>query len=157
MGYNMSNMPPRLPTEHDRLTRILAFAGAFPFVAAAILLVEGSSAPELLAWVRTAVTAYALIILSFMAGTHWGQALGGVQSRVNLFLASNAVALAGWFAFLLLEPRLFFAVVAVLFAALLMIDRGLAAEGLIPPGYAGTRTVVTALVIVSLALIALSL
>ena len=85
----------------------------------------------------------------------WGQRLSGVETRLNLFIASNAIALASWLAYLLLSPRLFFASLAVLFAVLLLIDRRLGAEGHLSAEYLRTRSVVSALVVLSLAVIAL--
>jgi ATP/ADP translocase len=140
---------------NSTITRTLAFAGALPFVASALLLWSGHSSVAELGSVSNIVASYGLLILSFMAGVHWGQRLSGVETSLNLFVTSNAVALAGWFSYLLLSPRLFFASLAVLFAALLMIDRRLGAEGHISSDYLRTRTSVSALVVLSLAVIAL--
>jgi ATP/ADP translocase len=137
------------------LTRPLAFAGALPFVACALLLWAGHTSLPVLGSVSNIAASYGLLILAFMAGVHWGQRLGGLETSLNLFLISNAVALAGWFAFLLLSPKMYFASLAVLFAVVLMIDRRLAAEGHLSADYIRTRTVVSALVVMSLAVIAL--
>jgi ATP/ADP translocase len=137
------------------MTRPLAFAGALPFLASALFLWSGETQFPGLGSVQNIAASYGLLILAFMAGAHWGQYLAGLQTRMNLFVISNVVALAGWFAYLLLSPRLFFAVLAALFAALLMIDRNLKAEGLLDAGYVVTRSVVSAIVVLSLAVIAL--
>lgn len=139
------------------LTRPLAFAGAFPFVAAALLIWDGQATLPVVGSLSNLAASYGLLILAFMAGVQWGQKLAGIGTALNLFLISNAVALAGWFAYLLLSPRLFFASLAVLFAVVLLIDRRLAAEGHVDADYIRTRTVVTALVVVSLAVIALKI
>ncbi len=137
------------------LTRPLAFAGALPFVFSALLLWAGHSTVPVLGAVSTVAASYGLLILSFMAGVHWGQRLSGVETSLNLFLTSNAVALAAWSSYLLLLPRLYFASLAVLFAVLLMIDRRLSAEGHLSRDYLRTRSTVSALVVLSLAVIAL--
>ena len=137
------------------ITRPLAFAGALPFVACALLLWAGHSTVPVLGPVSNVAASYGLLILSFMAGVHWGQRLSGVETSLNLFLTSNAVALAAWFSYLLLSPRLYFASLAVLFAVVLLIDRRLGAEGHISSDYLRTRTSVSALVVLSLAVIAL--
>jgi ATP/ADP translocase len=136
-------------------TRPLAFAGALPFVASALLLWAGHASVPVLGSVANIASSYGLLILAFMAGVHWGQRLSGVETELNLFLISNAIALAGWFAYLLLLPQLFFASLAVLFAVVLMVDKRLAAEGHLLPDYICTRTAVSALVVMSLAVIAL--
>jgi Protein of unknown function (DUF3429) len=137
------------------LTRPLAFAGALPFVASALLLWAGHNTLPVLGSVSNLAASYGLLILAFMAGVQWGQRLVGIETSLNLFLISNAIALSGWFAYLLLSQRLFFASLAVLFAVLLMIDKRLAAEGHLSADYIRTRTVVSALVVLSLAVIAL--
>ncbi len=140
---------------HVSLTRPLAFAGALPFVASALFLWSGELQFPGFGGVEKIASSYGLLILAFMAGSHWGQYLSGSKSGVNLLLTSNAVALAGWFAYLLLSSRLFFAILAALFAALLMIDRKLKSEGFLDSEYMTTRSVVSAIVVMSLAIIAL--
>lgn len=137
------------------ISRPLAFAGALPFVVFALLLWSGHTTVPVLGSVVPIAASYGLLILSFMAGVHWGQQLSGVETSLNLFLTSNAVALAAWFSYLLLPPRLYFTSFAVLFAVLLLIDRRMAAEEHISNGYLRTRTTVSALVVLSLAVIAL--
>ena len=137
------------------LTRPLAFAGALPFVVSALLLWAGHASVPVLGSVANTAASYGLLILAFMAGVQWGQKLSGVATSMNLFLISNVIALAGWFAYLLLSPQLFFASLAGLFAVVLMVDKRLAAEGHITDDYIRTRTAVSALVVLSLAVIAL--
>lgn len=137
------------------LTRPLAFAGALPFVASALLLWAGHGSVPVLGSVANIAASYGLLILAFMAGVQWGQRLAGIETSLNLFLISNAIALAGWFAFLLLSLQLFFASLAVLFAVILLVDRRLAAEGHVSADYIRARTAVSALVVMSLAVIAL--
>jgi Protein of unknown function (DUF3429) len=129
------------------LARRLAFAGALPFVASALLLWAGHVSVPVLGSVPNIAASYGLLILAFMAGVQWGQKLAGIETSLNLFLISNAIALAGWFAFLLLSPQLFFASLLVLFAALLLIDKHLASKGHLSADYIRTRTTVSALVV----------
>jgi hypothetical protein len=137
------------------LTRLLALAGAIPFVACAAALLLGITTVPLLGLVTTIAASYGLLILAFMAGVHWGQQLSGLRTSLNLFLISNAIALAGWFSYLLLPQRLFFASLAALFAVLLMVDRSVARDGNLTPEYMRTRSLVSAIVVVCLAVIAL--
>jgi hypothetical protein len=151
--FNRQNLA--MQNTNAAITRPLAFAGALPFVFCALLLWAGHRALPVLGSVQNIAASYGLLILAFMAGVHWGQRLSGVDTKLNLFLLSNGLALAGWFAYLLLSPRLFFASLAVLFAVVLMVDRWLGAEGHISTDYVRTRTAVSALVVLSLAVIAL--
>jgi ATP/ADP translocase len=144
-----------MQTSATAITRPLAFAGALPFVASALLLWAGHSSVPVLGSVATIAASYGLLILAFMAGVLWGQRLSGIETQLNLFVVSNAIALAGWFAYLLLKPQLFFASLALLFAVLLLIDRRLGAEGHLSFEYVRTRSVVSSLVVLSLAVIAL--
>jgi hypothetical protein len=127
----------------------------WPFVASALLLWAGHVSVPVLGSVSNIAASYGLLILAFMSGVQWGQRLSGVETSPNLFVVSNAVALAAWFSYLLLSPRLFFASLAALFAVVLMIDKRLAAEVHLSADYIRTRTVVSALVVLSLAVIAL--
>jgi Protein of unknown function (DUF3429) len=137
------------------ITRPLAFAGALPFVASALLLWAGHVSVPVLGSVSNIAASYGLLILAFMAGVQWGQRLSGIETSLNLFLISNGIALAAWFSYLLLQQRLFFASLALLFAVVLMVDKRLAAEGHLSDDYIRTRTAVSALVVISLAVIAL--
>ncbi|QLC25933.1 DUF3429 domain-containing protein [Parasphingopyxis algicola] len=129
----------------------LAYAGALPFVAGAALAVTGVDPASGLGPAPLIVAAWALTIVSFMAGVHWGQYLAaGEEIGINLFLTSNAIAITGWLAFLLLPVSRALLVFAALFAILLLIDRRLRKADHIAPGYWRTRVGVTAIVIVSL-------
>jgi hypothetical protein len=137
----------------SNLTRVLPYAGALPFMAGALLLLFNSETLPLIGDAQHAVLSYGLVILSFMAGVHWGQFLSGARGAFNLLLTSNAIALAGWFGFLLLPPLWFCLLLVLLFALVYVIDR---------PIHSGTdyltmRRNVTGIVCVSLLLTAYSL
>jgi len=78
----------------------LAWAGVLPFVA---LLVSAFFAHPP-SWLKTLLIGYGVLILAFMAGTLWMQALlepsPGRRSRIQL-IVSNALVLAAWPALLL--------------------------------------------------------
>lgn len=133
------------------LTSWLALAGAVPFIAAALALPFGLEPLAPWASMREMVQSYGLLIVSFMAGVHWGQHLSGHRLPANLLLTSNGVTLAAWFAYLLLPGALFLLVLAGLFALLYLLDRQLAGRSAISPGYLRMRGVVTAIVCLSLA------
>lgn len=77
---------------HHRLRNLLGFAGLIPFVSFTLL-------SAISYYQHTAVLlliSYGAIILSFMAGSLWGQAQDDTHSRAGPLIASNALALSGW-------------------------------------------------------------
>jgi hypothetical protein len=135
-----------MTTARSDLIRSLPYAGALPFVVGAMLLVSGVSPLPFLGSAQWVVISYGLLIISFMAGVHWGQYLVGVRAPVNLLVSSNVVALCAWFGFLLLPVFWFCLLLVVLFAVLYLIDRQLHSRS----DYLNTRRNVTGLVCVSL-------
>lgn len=85
---------------HSAPPLALAWAGVLPFVA----LVAMALFAEPPAWLKTLLVGYAVLILAFMAGTLWMQALldpaEGQRSRTRL-VVSNGLVLAGWPALLM--------------------------------------------------------
>lgn len=76
--------------------RFLGYAGLIPFYAALAALWLGES---ILGYSgQTLFMTYSAIILSFMAGVWWGQAIGG--RRTVWLVLSNVFALAAWFTLL---------------------------------------------------------
>ena len=83
------------------LARLLAFLGLVPFIASAGLLFTGVRTVPWLGPVDHVLSTYALLIVAFMAGTHWGLAIARHdEARVPLYLPSNIVALSAWLAHL---------------------------------------------------------
>lgn len=136
------------------LIRILPYAGVLPFVGCASLLLFGVKSLPPFGQTNTVMFTYGLVIVSFMAGVHWGQYLSGVRTRANLLASSNAVALAAWFGFLLLPPFFFSFLLIVLFIILNSIDNHLGDEGTLDASYRKSRRNVTALVCISLLAVA---
>lgn len=76
---------------------ILMRLGVLPFLL--LTLLSFFSLPTWLSWLQPheALSAYALVILTFMAGTHWGMYLASEQKGCNfLLLSSNVIALGCW-------------------------------------------------------------
>ena len=138
----------------DALLTYLPLAGALPFVVAALFSLTGVSnialplAGEIS--VQTIMAAYALAILSFMAGVHWGQYLARAHSSTAILVLSNVVTVAGWLAMLVLPLPLFLSVAAGLFVVLLLVDWLLAQSSVLAPTYFRIRLIVTFLVVASL-------
>jgi hypothetical protein len=135
-----------MKSKHPVLLHLLPYAGALPFMACAILLIAQFELLPLLGSTHNVARSYGLLIISFMAGVHWGQHLAGVRGPFSLLMSSNAAALAAWFGFLLLSLQWFYVLLIVLFAAIYIIDRQLQTD----PHYMIVRRNVTVLVCPSL-------
>jgi len=101
--------------------------------------------------------AYALTILSFMNGIHWGTYLyRHNEISLNLFVTSNVLTVASWIAFLAFTVQMMFFFSMAGFAALLLIDHRLYQQDLMSRPYYETRRNVTFIVIVCLAILGLA-
>ena len=141
---------------NTNLTRILAAAGAIPFLIGAFAPALGVELGTRHGDIKAAALAYGLTIASFMAGVHWGTALSATRTLpVNLYISSNVVAVAAWFVYLFASIEAAALVLAFLFAVLLAIDWRLRRAGVIDTVYWQTRLVVTAVVILCLVVISL--
>ena len=136
----------------SRLYAALAHAGALPFIICAIWpwIASGPLGP--LGPADYVAETYALVIVSFMAGVHWGTYLyKQSESPLNLFLASNVITLAVWFTYLLSDtPGSTLIASIVAFGVLLLIDWRLYRADLLTPQYFRARRNVTAIVIAAL-------
>ncbi|MEM9402883.1 MAG: DUF3429 domain-containing protein [Pseudomonadota bacterium] len=140
--------------QETRLYTLLTYAGALPFVACALLPVFAIDTVPLLRRPDVIAQVYGLAITSFVAGSHWGTYLYKRDScPINLFVASNAIVLAVFFAFLIADSALSIAVQMLAFTVLLLIDRGLHRAGLTTDTYSTMRLRVTLVVLASLAVI----
>ncbi len=136
------------------IARGLAFAGLIPFLVSAWgatryvpLTAAGISADFFLA-------SYGAVILAFLGGIHWGLVIaGGSGTGAGLLLASNLAALLAWAALLLAPGNIAIALVMLTlgFMAVLLVDRRLAAVGLLQPWYLGLRAAITMVVLACLA------
>ena len=138
----------------------LTFAGAIPFVACAFLLMIDVVTVPMLGSVIDVLSAYGLVIASFMAGAHWGNHLDLADDNkwaVRLPLYSNVIALGLWLGFLILSASSFIWLLVVGFISLLVIDYSLHRAQIISDVYFKIRQYVTAIVVVSLVVAALQL
>lgn len=135
-----------------RLTALLTYGGAIPFLAGALAHVTGiggENAANLLSY-------WAFAILIFMAGTLWGIAIAFPQAiRPSLFLASNAVVLATIAALWFVPINQAFLLFAIGFGALLWLDRQAHRAGATDSAYWTLRQRVTLIVVASLVVVAL--
>ena len=136
---------------------ILTMAGITPFVACALLPLIGIGSIEPFGALDRIAATYGLAIVSFLTGIHWAtQIYKPEDSPFNLLLASNAVFLFTWFAFVLGSLEIALGAQIVAFAVLLAVDRQLHSIALISRHYLGVRTVATSLAALSLLVIIVS-
>lgn len=136
----------------------LTFAGAIPFVVCALLLVIGISGIPILGATADILSAYGLVIASFMAGSQWGNHLSLADDdkwAIRLPIVSNVIAIVLWLGFLMLPVIGFIWLLVIGFASMLMIDYGLNRARIITQDYFKVSTYVTAIVVVSLIVAAL--
>ena len=140
-----------------RLTQIppmalrLGLAGVIPFAACAMFAVLDSEADPLL--VTHAAGSYALTILCFMSGCIW--AFAARQDDPYGIALSTLPTLLGWGGFVLflsgfLSAFSLFALMALLFAALLALDLRAARAGQTPTWWMSLRLLLSSLVVISL-------
>ena len=141
----------------QKLYKALAYAGAIPFVVCAVAALVGVSVPGPAESLERLAASYGLTIVSFMAGVLWGVHLTSDDAATgHLFVASNAVALVAWAAFLAGPPKLALGVMAVLFLYLLYVDYALCRSGVLTEHYLALRRNITAIVILSLTALVLA-
>ena len=154
MVVNRRFQSSKYPVVKTRIYSMLTYAGALPFMACALMTLLGVSSIKLIGSVDYIAAAYALTIVSFMAGVHWGMALDQQRTEwpVNPFLSSNAVTIMAWLAFLTTTPKITLIICILAFLYLLWVDYRLYSLNLLTTHYFQTRRHVTALVVLSLLL-----
>lgn len=129
----------------------LAFAGATPFLACALLPLFGIGSLPLFGALDVLAAGYGLAILCFLCGTHWTIQLRRPQrTPFNLLYTSNAIFLVAWFTYVLASPTSILAVQIPAFLALLWIDHRLLQRELVTGAYFGARAIATSTACLSL-------
>ena len=142
--------------QNDSLYTPLALAGTLPFVACALLPLLGMHSIPPLGALDAVASSYGLAIVCFLAGAHWGSYLSlRIGSSFNLFVISNAIFLAVWFAYIGASLKWAIATQIVAFLLLLFIDYRLKENAVISDHYFGIRSIATLIAIVSLLVIIL--
>lgn len=144
------------------------YFGALPFIAGALLSLLSIDSlpidtlpivmPSELDTVMHIVSLYALVIVVFMAGVLWGVMLSvkanTAFSQTN-FIISNVITLALGIIYLMLpDSSIFLVVTAIAFLWLLVIDKKLLQQQLIANNYYHARKRVSAMVVLSLLILA---
>lgn len=139
---------------NTNLYAALAIAGTIPFIAGALLPLLGYPSLPLVGPTDQLVVSYGLAIVCFLTGAHWGiYLLGRSVGSINLFITSNAILLAAWFAYIGTGVKVAIGMLVIALLILLYIDRRLASGGVISAHYFHIRTVATLIATVSLLLV----
>lgn len=128
------------------LGKMLTYAGTLPFWGTSVMAL---AAPNFLSFnYQIIALGYAVVIVSFIAGIHWGIYLFK-NAPINLFVHSNMVALLAWGA-LLIKPLPAFSLLLFCFLYLLTIDKCLFKAGVIEAWFMRLRLHATAIVSLNL-------
>ncbi len=131
--------------------RLLAWAGALPFLACGLLPVFGVDSLGPLGDSRQVLAAYGLAIASFLCGSHWTFELTRPGHwGPSLFIVSNVLVIIAWVAFIAAPVKVALGVEAATFVALLAVDRRIHARGGTSADYWRLRQRVTAVVLLAL-------
>ncbi len=137
--------------QDTRIYTALALAGTIPFIAAALLPLLGHDSLPHLGPLDQLVASYGLAIVCFLAGAHWGTYLSGRHANSpNLFVISNVVFLAVWFAYVGAGVKSAIGIQILAFLTLLFIDLRLRSSDVITATYLRVRTAATLIAIISL-------
>lgn len=121
--------------------KALTYSGLLPFIVTAIMIVFGYDFSSIF-------ITYGAIILSFMSGVHWGQAVSGTNKFNNfLLLSSNIIALAAWLSLLTTELLISLAILFLGFLVQLAIDIKIKKLGIIENWYLSLRKVTTTILL----------
>ena len=101
----------------------MTFAGAVPFVFAAILMYWDLERLPLIGDVQKVIDVYGLVIVVFIAGSFWGISVNLTGKKRNaLMMISNGLTLLTFFSYFWLKIIPFQLVLIFLLVALLLVD-----------------------------------
>lgn len=140
--------------QDSKVYTALALAGTIPFIACAMLPLLGYDSLPRLGPLDELVASYGLAIVCFLAGSHWGSYLSGRSAdSLNLFVISNVIFLATWFAYVGTGNRSALITQVFAFLTLLFIDLRLKESDVISAAYFRVRTTATLIAVVSLLIV----
>jgi len=140
--------------ESRKLYPLLTYAGVLPFVGCALMPFLGLQELWNLGSYDHIAAAYGLAIVCFLCGAHWGTYLyHRANASDNLFITSNVIVVACWFAFLIAAKAITLFVLILAFLCLLVIDYRLLKAGLLTDYYFRMRSIATTVAVVALAVI----
>jgi|TARA_B110000263_G_scaffold68973_1_gene59967 hypothetical protein len=144
------------PTEQRKieLTSILTYSGAIPFVLAALCMYWDFERLPFIGDVQKIIHLYGLVIVVFIAGSHWGLSVNLLdKQRVFLLSISNFLTLAIFVSYIWLNSMPFELSLIAILLMLLMIDYWLFFKKINSQDYVLMRLIVSIIVIISLSFV----
>ena len=135
----------------NQSSALYVYAGAIPFVVCTALLIFDIDELPLLGSTETVLSVYTLIIVSFLAGSLWGQHLyieGELKDYLPVY--GNIVAILLWLAYLVLPYAFLLVAVGLMLFFLRVVDQMLFSRGFVDDGYLKARKDGTWIVITTL-------
>ncbi len=133
---------------------VLTFAGAVPFVLAAILMYLDLERLPLIGDVQKIIDVYGLVIVVFIAGSFWGISVNLAGKKRNaLMIISNGLTLLAFFSYFWLKIIPFQLVLIFLLVVLLLVDYWLYFLEVNTKEYVTLRLVVSIIVVGSLSIV----
>lgn len=134
-----------------KLANTLTFLGSIPFLVPATASLLGFRNAHM----HALVLGYGAIIASFLSGMHWGLYLRHAeQTRINLLITSNIVALAAWISLIIPINYWQYALQIACFTLLLVIDHQLTKTQVHAQWFFNLRVWITVVVIAALLILA---
>jgi hypothetical protein len=130
------------------MVKILSYAGTLPYL---IALVIGLTPYKWQAWPFLVVllSTYSALIVSFIAGSHWGLLLSKPKESKALLVLTNMLVLFAWFGMLIPSWIISFSILFICFWAVLAVDYKLYKKGLFLQTYFNMRLMITIVVSIS--------
>lgn len=133
------------------LARILTYSGTLPLVACVVLIFAPIAGVDGNLLAKT----YGAVILSFLCGIHWAVFLFFAEKCPHqLLISSNVLALLAWCSLLGIDQRIAFALQALCFLILFVLDFRLHRAGILPEWFYNLRRNATVIVVVCLSALA---
>ena len=136
------------------LTSILPYAGAIPFILAALCMYWDFERLPFIGDVQKIIDLYGLIIVVFIAGSHWGLSINLLDTqRIFLLSISNFLTLAIFTSYIWLNSIPFQLSLIAILLLLLVIDYWLFLKKINSLNYVLMRLIVSIIVIISLSFV----
>jgi hypothetical protein len=134
------------------LANILTYSGTLPLMACVVLIFAPVAGIDGNLLAKT----YGAIILSFLCGIHWALFLFfSEKCPQQLLITSNVLALLGWCSLLITHHKIAFALQALCFVIVFVLDVILHRVGILPEWFYHLRRNATAIVVACLSAMAL--
>lgn len=135
-----------------KLASILTYSGTLPLLACVVLIFAPITGVDANLLAKT----YGAIILSFLCGIHWAASLFFAEKcPYPLLITSNVLALIAWCSLLGSHQKMMFALQALCFLILFVLDFRLHHAGILPKWFYHLRRNATMIVVVCLSAMAI--